>query len=446
MDGRNPQYGFAHRVNDWDVIVDVLDAHSGSGTSPGNGIECDIGWSTYYNDWIVAHDSFWFPSWASEYLYEWLGELQKQLATGKYDESFAALWLDIKTPNAADTAGAKYSYRASLQFVLDQVRKYVPSSVAVLYDLQDKSSLGIGGGSTTAYDLVKSQLRPNEGIAVLAGDVKSVGELYSKLKQDKVPRAVVHHGHSTNIDEDILIEINKPIYHNTADPYRLKKVLTWTNTHQSTMEDYINPAHAYHTDGQIVGRFAFEWAAGYGDLDDFDKAVATFSSTQRKAVRSDDFWGRSGSDVTSPAFPTQPGWRWCRKCQGMFFAGNPTTGACPAGGGHDPSQSGAYRLPHNNPPRTGWQDGWRWCRRCQGLFRPTPSSRCPVPGIGAHDGSQSGAYSLAMNIHPPTQDHWLQCEKCAGLYFSLHSGVCPVDHKDHDAGFAFIANYAVDLS
>jgi hypothetical protein len=40
---------------------------------------------------------------------------------------------------------------------------------------------------------------------------------------------------------------------------------------------------------------------------------------------------------------TQNGWRWCHKCQGFFFAGNPSQGACPADHqAHDASQSAHY--------------------------------------------------------------------------------------------------------
>ena len=39
---------------------------------------------------------------------------------------------------------------------------------------------------------------------------------------------------------------------------------------------------------------------------------------------------------------TQNGWRWCYKCQGFFFAGNPSQGVCPVGGSHDASQSANY--------------------------------------------------------------------------------------------------------
>jgi hypothetical protein len=41
----------------------------------------------------------------------------------------------------------------------------------------------------------------------------------------------------------------------------------------------------------------------------------------------------------------QENWRWCNKCQGLFFAGGPNKGVCPAGGEHSHDGSGNYRLP-----------------------------------------------------------------------------------------------------
>jgi hypothetical protein len=47
----------------------------------------------------------------------------------------------------------------------------------------------------------------------------------------------------------------------------------------------------------------------------------------------------------------QAAWRWCQKCQGLFFSGNPDQGACPAGAGHDATRSGAYSMRFDpNPP------------------------------------------------------------------------------------------------
>jgi hypothetical protein len=33
-----------------------------------------------------------------------------------------------------------------------------------------------------------------------------------------------------------------------------------------------------------------------------------------------------------PAPFNQTDWRWCKKCQGLTYAGNPSLGPCPAGG------------------------------------------------------------------------------------------------------------------
>jgi hypothetical protein len=41
---------------------------------------------------------------------------------------------------------------------------------------------------------------------------------------------------------------------------------------------------------------------------------------------------------------SQTDWRWCLKCQGLFFGANPSSGACPSGGGHDYTGSDNYHL------------------------------------------------------------------------------------------------------
>ncbi|MFD9594327.1 hypothetical protein ACFWA9_16430 [Kitasatospora sp. NPDC059973] len=44
----------------------------------------------------------------------------------------------------------------------------------------------------------------------------------------------------------------------------------------------------------------------------------------------------------------QSNWRYCGKCFGLWFNGNPTNGVCPAGGAHTSSGSFDYLLPANN--------------------------------------------------------------------------------------------------
>ena len=68
----------------------------------------------------------------------------------------------------------------------------------------------------------------------------------------------------------------------------------------------------------------------------------------------------------------QEGWRWCHKCEGLFFAGHPSQGRCPAGGSHDASQSGHYAIP--------LEDGVQRQNSCVGV---TSARGSFLPGIRA---------------------------------------------------------------
>src|SRR5262245_31319356 len=125
------------------------------------------------------------------------------------------------------------------------------------------------------------------------------------------------------------------------------------------------------------------------------------------------------------AWGTQRNWRWCSKCQGLWFAGNPTQGKCPAGGTHTKVGSGNYSLVHNATIAPG-QANWRWCSKCQGLwFAGNPSSgKCPAGG--SHIKTGSGNYTLAHQSGAG-QAGWRWCNKCQGLWFGGNpsQGVCP---------------------
>jgi hypothetical protein len=117
----------------------------------------------------------------------------------------------------------------------------------------------------------------------------------------------------------------------------------------------------------------------------------------------------------------QDNWRWCHKCQGLFFAGFPGS-HCPAGGAHDSSPSSNYLLPFNNAKYPGQQD-WRYCHKCQGLFFNGRATKGKCPAGGAHDGAGSFDYSLLQDKPMgPGQHGWHWCQKCEGLYFSGNPG------------------------
>lgn len=98
----------------------------------------------------------------------------------------------------------------------------------------------------------------------------------------------------------------------------------------------------------------------------------------------------------APNDPGQPNWRWCGKCEGMFYGGNALPTRCPADNGqHDGNQSGNYSLRLQSQPMNGGQNGWRWCSKCQGLFysgATTSAGVCPVSG--QHDGQTSSDYRM----------------------------------------------------
>lgn len=120
----------------------------------------------------------------------------------------------------------------------------------------------------------------------------------------------------------------------------------------------------------------------------------------------------------------QNNWRWCHKCQGMYFAGH-NAGVCPAGGKHDHTGSGNYRISHDLTVPYG-QTNWRWCHKCQGMYFAGNSAGVCAAGA-THDHTGSGNYNL---VHDggnfAGQSNWRWCHKCQGLYFAAtNAGVCP---------------------
>src|SRR5712692_4853531 len=121
------------------------------------------------------------------------------------------------------------------------------------------------------------------------------------------------------------------------------------------------------------------------------------------------------SVIAPPLYDTnvfqQSNWRWCHKCEGLYFAGNPGS-HCPAGDAHDQAGSGNYTVTQNIPAGPE-QSNWRWCHKRQGLyFGGNPGSHCPAGG--AHDQAGSGNYKLVQNTSGVRQRNWRWCHKCQG--------------------------------
>lgn len=71
--------------------------------------------------------------------------------------------------------------------------------------------------------------------------------------------------------------------------------------------------------------------------------------------------------VYPPVLPAQEDWRYCKKCQELFYQGvegseyDKRRGVCAAGGSHEPA--GYYFEPSYNIPETQTaQADWRYCQ------------------------------------------------------------------------------------
>jgi hypothetical protein len=127
----------------------------------------------------------------------------------------------------------------------------------------------------------------------------------------------------------------------------------------------------------------------------------------------------------------QDGWRWCKNCQSLFYAGG---AACPAGGVHALAGSPELVVPANDAGASG-QANWRWCQTCQGLiFGGNPPGPCP--GGGTHAIDQSWNYTVRLNDTSSESlgDHlWRHCVRCQSLV-GRRGGTCaaggPHEYRD----------------
>ena len=199
--------------------------------------------------------------------------------------------------------------------------------------------------------------------------------------------------------------------------------LSATNPSFLNMRDHILTALEYsHVAGRLnTNQRDGAWQSMWG-------VFARFGMGPQAASNGAQLTGIVGDNTVG-----QDNWRWCNKCQGLFFGGNPGS-KCPAGGAHSKTGSGNYDIVHNWAAAPG-QGNWRWCHKCQGMFfAGNPGSHCPAGG--AHDQTGSGNYKLIFNAWGSSgQYNWRWCHKCQGLYFAGNPGShCPAGGGHDQAG------------
>ncbi len=147
---------------------------------------------------------------------------------------------------------------------------------------------------------------------------------------------------------------------------------------------------------------------------------------------------RIHGDVWPPA-PGQPNWRYCRKCQAMFYDGYPAKGGCPAGGAHVAS-GWNFVLQHDTS--SPGQHDWRFCLKCQSLFFDgnATSGHCLAQGH-VPDGFN---FTIPHDIAGVGQSSWRACRKCQLMFFdgNPQKGSCPQGGA-HAAAAGYGYNYSL---
>ncbi|MBL1105335.1 CAP domain-containing protein [Streptomyces sp. 5-8] len=141
----------------------------------------------------------------------------------------------------------------------------------------------------------------------------------------------------------------------------------------------------------------------------------------------------------------QADWRYCGKCQGMFFDGYPLKGACPRPVGHK-AVGYNFVLPHDVAGTPTAQNAWRYCVKCHGMFYDGYAQKGACPGGGGH---QAAGYDFVLPHDvagtPTAQNAWRYCVKCHGMFYDGYAqkGTCPGGGGHQAAGYDFVLPHQV---
>jgi hypothetical protein len=133
-------------------------------------------------------------------------------------------------------------------------------------------------------------------------------------------------------------------------------------------------------------------------------------------------------------------WRFCHKCNAMFFNGFPAKGLCAAGGGHE-AQGFNFLLPHDVPENPKAQAHWRFCHKCSDMFFDGLPNKGKCKAGGGH-AAQGFNFVLPHDV-PATvtaQHSWRFCHKCNAMFFNglPSKGSCPAGGPHDAQGFDFV--------
>ena len=135
--------------------------------------------------------------------------------------------------------------------------------------------------------------------------------------------------------------------------------------------------------------------------------------------------------------PQQSNWRFCMKCNAMFYAGY-QGGVCSAGGTHT-AQGILFNLPYGFPASGNAQDNWRFCVKCNVMFFDGYSGgKCAAGGTHTAQGLM---FILPHDVvvASTTQNNWRFCQSCNAMFFAGYvGGICPAGGRHSAQGYNFV--------
>ena len=174
---------------------------------------------------------------------------------------------------------------------------------------------------------------------------------------------------------------------------------------------------------------------------DFLGRVASVSATGAAAVILSVFFS------PTLAAATQDQWRFCRKCNALFFNGYPQKGRCAAGGGHV-AQGYNFVLPHEVPESPHAQGAWRFCSKCSVMFFDGYPQKGNCPAGGGH--TAAGFVFVLPHDIPVSglvQGAWRFCNKCHAMFYDgfNNKGRCPAGGGHVAQGYNFVLRFRGNL-
>jgi uncharacterized paraquat-inducible protein A len=148
------------------------------------------------------------------------------------------------------------------------------------------------------------------------------------------------------------------------------------------------------------------------------------------------------ANVLPMAPPKQANWRQCKACLTMFYNGFRNKGRCPKGGTHFKNADDLdFKLIYNSPESPHRQTNWRYCSKCQALFFDGLKKKGVCAAGGVHS-AQGFIFTLPHDANVPGRRGWRFCQKCNG---GDDKGVCASGGAHSAQGFNFILDDTVRI-